>query len=110
MTDTILHQDADHFCRDCRSRLAAMLTAAGQGRPPAPGELFDLRARAQELTGKLARRLDLEADPETAARANPEGLALWEKLLGVCLGLTSLGLELARSWGPAYLPPGEDGR
>lgn len=108
MTDAVLRQDTAYFCRQCQPRLAEMLAAAGQGRPPDPGELFELRARAQDLAGRLARRMGLDEDPEAAARANPEVLALWEKLLGLCVDLTALGLELVRSWGPAYLPPSED--
>ncbi len=104
MSEATLCQDAANFCQLCAPRLTAMLAAAGQGRPPDPADLAGLRAQAQDLARALTRELGLEQDPEAAARSNPEGLAVWERLLDLCLGLTALGLELARAWGPAYLP------
>lgn len=110
MNETTLYQDAADFCRQCAPRLASMLAAAGQGRPPEPADLARLRAQAQALARELALDLDLAKDPAAAAQAQPEGLAVWERVLELCLGLTALGLELARAWGPAYLPLPEGDR
>lgn len=107
MTEATLCQDAADFCQQCAPLLTAMLAAVSQGRPPDPADLAGLRAQAQALARELARELGLEQDPEAAAGSNPEGLTVWERLLELCLGLTALGLELARAWGPAYLPPPE---
>lgn len=110
MTEASLRHSAELFCRQSAPRLASMLAAAAQGRPPDPADLAGLRLQAQALARELARDLGLEQDPQAAIQAQPEGLAVWERVLGLCLGLTALGLELTRAWGPAYLPPPEGDR
>ena len=107
MTEPSQPQSTAEFCRQGEERLAALRAAAADGRPPSPAELAGLRGVAQTQARELALALGLDRGPRMAAEADPAGLAVWERTLGLCLALTAFGLELTRTWGPDYLPPPE---
>lgn len=80
--------------------LPADLRARAQaGQPPSPQEMAQALAQARAGVAALAAGLD---------HADEAGLAAYEAALLACMDLTMLSLDLARAFGPAYLPlPGQ---
>jgi len=82
-----------------RQLLEYLRALLGAGQAPSPQEVAQALALAQDQVAALARGLD---------GAGQAGLAAYEQALACCMDLTLFRLELARAFGPAYLPlPGK---
>lgn len=74
--------------------------AAPQGQAPDAAQYRQALATARAR----ARATAAQALPAGGPPPAPEALAAYEQALARCLDLTLLGVELARSHGPAFLP------